>query len=188
MAYVLSTLAYIDISTLTSCLLRNICLKSCSCLQVEIAARYGALGVIIYSDPADYTWPEEDSRKFPDTWWLPPSGAQRGTIFTGVLDLREWQRTNIGICWSSCGLSKKLKLLIKNYNLLHSKCKQVFNKCHKCQLQQYETYLNADKIWVHHLFHAWRNNYVTINLRKLITFIFIILSKWHLNRFEKSLI
>lgn len=85
MAYVLSTLAYIDISTLTSCLLRNICLKSCSCLQVEIAARYGALGVIIYSDPADYTW-SGDPRYFPETWFLPSSGAQRGSLYTGVGD------------------------------------------------------------------------------------------------------
>ncbi|XP_025105253.1 putative N-acetylated-alpha-linked acidic dipeptidase [Pomacea canaliculata] len=53
--------------------------------KVEIAARYGALGVIIYSDPADYTW-SEDTRYFPDTWWLPPSGAQRGTLYTGVGD------------------------------------------------------------------------------------------------------
>ncbi|XP_070181932.1 putative N-acetylated-alpha-linked acidic dipeptidase [Littorina saxatilis] len=51
--------------------------------KVDIAARHGARGIIIYSDPADYTWPEEDSRVFPDTVWLPPTAAQRGTIYTG---------------------------------------------------------------------------------------------------------
>ena len=53
------------------------------CVKVDIAARHGAVGIIIYSDPKDYTWPEEDSRVFPDTIWLPPTAAQRGTIYTG---------------------------------------------------------------------------------------------------------
>ncbi|PVD25947.1 hypothetical protein C0Q70_13613 [Pomacea canaliculata] len=53
--------------------------------KVEIAARYGALGVIIYSDPADYTW-SRDPRYFPETWFLPSSGAQRGSLYTGVGD------------------------------------------------------------------------------------------------------
>lgn len=52
--------------------------------QVDIAARYGAVGIIIYSDPADCTGQQMgDSRVYPETWWLPPTGAQRGTIFTG---------------------------------------------------------------------------------------------------------
>ncbi|PVD26812.1 hypothetical protein C0Q70_14491 [Pomacea canaliculata] len=54
-------------------------------VNVEIAARYGALGVIIYSDPADYTW-SGDPRYFPETWLLPSSGAQRGSLYTGVGD------------------------------------------------------------------------------------------------------
>ena len=52
-------------------------------MQVDIAARHGAVGIIIYSDPKDYTWPQEDSRVYPDTIWLPPTAAQRGTIYTG---------------------------------------------------------------------------------------------------------
>ena len=55
-------------------------------LQVEIAERQGALGIIIFSDPADYTWAAEDARVYPETWWLPPSGAQRGTTFVGSGD------------------------------------------------------------------------------------------------------
>ncbi|XP_041370396.1 putative N-acetylated-alpha-linked acidic dipeptidase [Gigantopelta aegis] len=54
--------------------------------KVQIAERHGALGIIMFSDPADYTWPAEDTRVYPQTWWLPPSGAQRGTTFVGSGD------------------------------------------------------------------------------------------------------
>ncbi|XP_071079773.1 N-acetylated-alpha-linked acidic dipeptidase 2-like [Haliotis cracherodii] len=50
--------------------------------KVQIAADHGATGVIIFSDPADYTW-NGDPRVYPETWWLPGSGSQRGTIYTG---------------------------------------------------------------------------------------------------------
>lgn len=52
--------------------------------KVDIAANNGAIGVIMYSDPADYTGMKSgDRRVYPDTWWLPPTAAQRGTVFTG---------------------------------------------------------------------------------------------------------
>uniref|UniRef100_A0A0B7AYA9 Peptidase M28 domain-containing protein n=1 Tax=Arion vulgaris TaxID=1028688 RepID=A0A0B7AYA9_9EUPU len=52
--------------------------------KVDLAALHGAIGIIIYSDPADCTGLNMgDPRVYPDTWWLPPTGAQRGTIFTG---------------------------------------------------------------------------------------------------------
>ncbi|XP_041371335.1 glutamate carboxypeptidase 2-like [Gigantopelta aegis] len=54
--------------------------------KVQIAERHGALGIIIFSDPADYTWPAEDTRVYPQTWWLPPSGAQSGATFVGSGD------------------------------------------------------------------------------------------------------
>lgn len=50
--------------------------------KVAIAERMGAKGVIIYSDPADYTDPN-DTRVFPETVWLPGTAAQRGSIFVG---------------------------------------------------------------------------------------------------------
>ncbi|KAH9492145.1 Glutamate carboxypeptidase 2 [Bulinus truncatus] len=50
--------------------------------KVDIAAANGAVGVIIYSDPADYT-SLTDPRVYPDTWWLPPDAAQRGTVYMG---------------------------------------------------------------------------------------------------------
>ncbi|XP_031563735.1 N-acetylated-alpha-linked acidic dipeptidase 2-like [Actinia tenebrosa] len=51
--------------------------------KVHNAALYGAIGAIIYSDPADYALlgigPNDT---FPNTPWLPPTGAQRGSIYT----------------------------------------------------------------------------------------------------------
>ncbi|XP_046570395.1 putative N-acetylated-alpha-linked acidic dipeptidase [Haliotis rubra] len=49
---------------------------------VSIASLHGASGVIIYSDPHDYA-PDNTTRPYPNSWWLPPSGTQRGTIDTG---------------------------------------------------------------------------------------------------------
>ncbi|OWF52174.1 putative N-acetylated-alpha-linked acidic dipeptidase [Mizuhopecten yessoensis] len=49
--------------------------------KVKIAAQHGAIGIIIFSDPADYTLDGDTSRVYPDDWWLPPTGAQRGTTY-----------------------------------------------------------------------------------------------------------
>nr|XP_015205974.1 PREDICTED: putative N-acetylated-alpha-linked acidic dipeptidase [Lepisosteus oculatus] len=47
--------------------------------KVKHAAQFGCAGVILYSDPADYAvgghW-----RVYPDDWWLPGSGVQRGSV------------------------------------------------------------------------------------------------------------
>ena len=51
---------------------------------MDIAQANGAAGVIMYTDPAEYTGMKDgDYRVSPDTWWLPPDGVQRGTVFTG---------------------------------------------------------------------------------------------------------
>ncbi|GFO03789.1 N-acetylated-alpha-linked acidic dipeptidase 2 [Plakobranchus ocellatus] len=53
----------------------------------DIAQANGALGVIMYTDPAEFTGMRSgDTRVYPDTWWLPPDGVQRGTVFTGEGD------------------------------------------------------------------------------------------------------
>ncbi|XP_071103216.1 N-acetylated-alpha-linked acidic dipeptidase 2-like [Haliotis cracherodii] len=49
---------------------------------VSIATLHGASGVIIYSDPQDYA-PDNTTLPYPNSWWLPPSGTQRGTIDVG---------------------------------------------------------------------------------------------------------
>lgn len=46
--------------------------------KVQNAQRFGAAGMILYSDPADYSTSETDS--YPSSWWLPGEGVQRGTI------------------------------------------------------------------------------------------------------------
>ena len=47
---------------------------------------YGCLGLILYSDPIDYTVPWDGV--YPDSWYLPSTGAQRGTVETSNGDLR----------------------------------------------------------------------------------------------------
>ncbi|KAM4690072.1 glutamate carboxypeptidase 2-like [Rhinophrynus dorsalis] len=45
--------------------------------KVNNGHAYGCAGMILYSDPADYVLGD---RVFPDDWWLPGTGAQRGTV------------------------------------------------------------------------------------------------------------
>ncbi|XP_053330467.1 putative N-acetylated-alpha-linked acidic dipeptidase [Spea bombifrons] len=47
--------------------------------KVKNAQNFGCAGIILYSDPADYVAGDPD-RVFPDDWWLPGTGAQRGTV------------------------------------------------------------------------------------------------------------
>ena len=48
-------------------------------LQARIAAEEGAIGLILYTDPTDYS-PEGANYTYPQSWWLPSSGVQRGTL------------------------------------------------------------------------------------------------------------
>ena len=52
---------------------------------MNIATSYNATGVILYSDPKDYA-AEGVDKVYPDTWWLPPTGVQRGTVYYGEGD------------------------------------------------------------------------------------------------------
>ncbi|KAF6019350.1 hypothetical protein EB796_022317 [Bugula neritina] len=47
--------------------------------KVKLAAELGAKAVILYSDPHDYTSPTDNS-SYPNSWWLPSTGVQRGTV------------------------------------------------------------------------------------------------------------
>lgn len=47
--------------------------------KARIAANEGAIGLILYTDPIDYS-PEGADFTYPKSWWLPPSGVQRGTL------------------------------------------------------------------------------------------------------------
>ncbi|CAI5496361.1 unnamed protein product [Closterium sp. Naga37s-1] len=55
--------------------------------KVRNAERLGVAAVLLYSDPADYA-PEgtDDAHVYPQQQWLPVTGAQRGTIYTGKGD------------------------------------------------------------------------------------------------------
>ena len=53
--------------------------------QVHLAEMRGAIGIILFSDPADVTDGNID-QVYPHDWWLPPSGAQRGTVYIGSGD------------------------------------------------------------------------------------------------------
>ncbi|KAG9481062.1 hypothetical protein GDO78_010353, partial [Eleutherodactylus coqui] len=47
--------------------------------KVNNGANFGCAGMILYSDPADYVVGSLD-RVYPVDWWLPGTGAQRGTL------------------------------------------------------------------------------------------------------------
>ncbi|KAM4664827.1 glutamate carboxypeptidase 2-like [Discoglossus pictus] len=47
--------------------------------KVNNAQNFGCAGLILYSDPADVA---VGDHVFPDDWWLPGTGAQRGTILS----------------------------------------------------------------------------------------------------------
>ncbi|XP_030854933.1 N-acetylated-alpha-linked acidic dipeptidase 2 isoform X2 [Strongylocentrotus purpuratus] len=49
--------------------------------KAEEAAAFGAVGLILFSDPADYAV-ESDLGVYPDTWYLPETGVQRGSLYS----------------------------------------------------------------------------------------------------------
>uniref|UniRef100_A0A0B7B352 Aminopeptidase NAALADL1 n=1 Tax=Arion vulgaris TaxID=1028688 RepID=A0A0B7B352_9EUPU len=54
--------------------------------KVNNAERYNASAVILYTDPADVNKAFNDTGKdkpYPDSWWMPSTGVQRGTLFGG---------------------------------------------------------------------------------------------------------
>ncbi|XP_067942512.1 glutamate carboxypeptidase 2-like [Watersipora subatra] len=48
-------------------------------VKVSMAAEYGAKAIILYTDPYDFTSPTDNS-SYPDSWWIPKTGVQRGTV------------------------------------------------------------------------------------------------------------
>lgn len=55
------------------------------CLQVKRAEERGAKAVVLYSDPADYNV-ANTTTVYPDSWWIPPPAASRGSILRGTGD------------------------------------------------------------------------------------------------------
>ena len=55
--------------------------------QIANAARYGATAALLYSDPADYALEGYSAENtYPNTPWLPSTGAQRGSLYKGPGD------------------------------------------------------------------------------------------------------
>lgn len=68
---------------------------------VENAYEAGAIGVLIYTDRKDYGGGGGDAKWFPDDKWMPPSGVQVGSVYTGAGD-----PTTPG--WPSSGVCERL--------------------------------------------------------------------------------
>ncbi|CAK8692129.1 unnamed protein product [Clavelina lepadiformis] len=65
--------------------------------KAKHAEQYGCLGLILYSDPADYTVPW--AGVYPSDWYLPPTGAQRGTLWVENGDPRTPNYPSISSAW-----------------------------------------------------------------------------------------
>ncbi|XP_065069888.1 putative N-acetylated-alpha-linked acidic dipeptidase [Rhopilema esculentum] len=48
--------------------------------KVALGEAAGAIGMILYTDPADYA---SGTSSYPKSWWMPPDGVQRGTVQLG---------------------------------------------------------------------------------------------------------
>ncbi|XP_065560266.1 N-acetylated-alpha-linked acidic dipeptidase 2-like isoform X2 [Artemia franciscana] len=48
--------------------------------KVQNAQRFGAAGIILYSDPQNYAGDNGQASPYPNSWWLPGEGMQRGSI------------------------------------------------------------------------------------------------------------
>ena len=48
-------------------------------MQAQYAEQFGCLGLLIYTDPSDNRL--VDGEAYPQSWWMPASGAQRGNVW-----------------------------------------------------------------------------------------------------------
>ena len=48
--------------------------------KVKHAERYGCIGMILFSDPQQYANGGNLTHFYPENWWLPPTGVQRGNV------------------------------------------------------------------------------------------------------------
>jgi len=47
--------------------------------QLDLGDQNGCVGMIFYTDPSDYAV-DGANTVYPDSWWLPGTGVQRGTV------------------------------------------------------------------------------------------------------------
>lgn len=57
--------------------------------QAINAAPYGVIGVLVYSDPFDINdgFMSDHNETYPHSWYLPPSGVERGAFATNYGDM-----------------------------------------------------------------------------------------------------
>ena len=48
--------------------------------KVANAEKYNASGIVMYTDPSDFNI--DGAKTYPDSWWMPNTGVQRGTVGT----------------------------------------------------------------------------------------------------------
>ena len=83
--------------------------------------------MILYTDPYDYSSPSEKS-SYPDSWWLPGTGVQRGNVkMTGDGD----PETQF---YPSLGIGLILDINLNKVTLLRLAC--VNRSCKKCWTQK----------------------------------------------------
>ena len=83
---------------------------------VKLAQDNGAIGVIIYSDPYDYTDFKPDAT-YPNSVYLPKSGVQRGTIQMGDGDPETPFYPSIGLLTLEIAISTDFNLLKNDFQI-----------------------------------------------------------------------
>lgn len=83
-----------------------------------IAAKWGAIGVILFTDPKDKA-KEGRNFTFPDSWWLPGMGVESGSLY--VVD-----GDPLTPAYPAIGKKKHFKFLNKDplFILLSLKCRK----------------------------------------------------------------
>lgn len=80
-------------------------------LQVDLAQKKGATGVILYSDPADVAQRGTNST-YPGNWWMPGMAVQLGSLYKGHGDPLTPFYPSIGKCSDSMHFLSSLLILI----------------------------------------------------------------------------
>lgn len=67
----------------------RLCRVLCRPLQAINAAPYGVVGVLVYTDPLDINdgLMSDENETYPHSWYLPPSGVERGGYATNFGDM-----------------------------------------------------------------------------------------------------
>ena len=73
---------HVPCSSICTILIRIYIIGYIFCDQVRLAQTRGAIGVILFSDPEDVT-NGDMNQVYPNDYYLPPSGTQRGTVYIG---------------------------------------------------------------------------------------------------------